>query len=65
MYKDWDIIVMYVTMQPLSRDAWEYVAAQKHDGSGLLVVSRQTIATYLPVTQDRLAIGDLQLMSDD
>lgn len=59
LYKEWDIVAIYFTRQVLGREGWQYVAAQQHGGSGLLVVSRQTMSAYLPVAQDRLAVSEL------
>lgn len=51
------LVYVYHTRQLLSRDGWEY-AAKRDD---LLMVPRQTLPTYVPVAQDRLAVSDLLL----
>lgn len=54
---DLQIVYVYYSRQLLSKEGWEY-ALKRGD---LLVVGRQTMPTYVPIAQERLAVSDLQL----
>ena len=53
----YELVYVYITKQRLGRDGWMYAAKKQN----LLLVPRQTMPTYLPVIQDRLALNDLAL----
>ena len=55
--EEYEVVFVYLTKQLLGKEGWLYTAAKQN----LLVVPRQTMPTYLPVIQDRLAVSDLQL----
>ena len=56
--KSFELVFVYITKQLLGKEGWLYTASCEKN---LLVVPRQTLAVYLPVIHDRLAVMDLRL----